>query len=163
MPDGVGTGPCGGASFAPLPAGREGGLLRHRDRVVDHTAAANVSAPTRWWLDLTDAGGGGMVVKPLDVIAKGRRFFVQPALKVRGREYLRIIYGPDYLAPEHAVRLKHRAVGAKPPGLAARASSASVSKDWSGSPRAAPLREIHECVFAVLAASKANRSSTRGL
>jgi protein phosphatase len=36
-----------------------------------------------------------MVVKPPEHIAHGPRGLVQPALKCRGREYLRIIYGPD--------------------------------------------------------------------
>ena len=58
-------------------------------------------------------GREGMVVKPLDFIAKGRRGFVQPAIKCRGPEYLRIIYGPEYLLPENLTRLRSRAVGAK--------------------------------------------------
>jgi protein phosphatase len=118
-------------------------------RVVDLADAAAVSAATQWWLDLTSAGGEGMVVKPLDVLAKGRRFFVQPALKVRGREYLRIIYGPDYLSPEHLTRLKRRAVGAKR-GLAGREFGLGL-EGLERFTRGAPLREVHECAFAVLA------------
>ncbi len=118
-------------------------------RVVDLTDASQVEAATRWWFDLTAGGGEGMVVKPLEVIAKGRRFFAQPALKVRGREYLRIIYGPDYLAPEHLARLKHRAVGAKR-GLAAREFALGL-EGLERFARGAPLRAVHECVFAVLA------------
>jgi protein phosphatase len=118
-------------------------------RVVDLADPAQVGAATRWWLDLTDAGGEGMVVKPLDVIAQGRRFFVQPALKVRGREYLRIIYGPDYLSPEHLMRLKHRAVGAKR-GLAAREFGLGL-EGLERFARGAPASAVHECVFAVLA------------
>jgi protein phosphatase len=124
-------------------------LLATPFRVIDLADSAQVDAATQWWLDLTNAGGEGMVVKPLDVIAKGRRFFVQPALKVRGREYLRIIYGPDYLAPEHLLRLKHRAVGAKR-GLAAREFALGLEA-LERFARGAPLREVHECVFAVLA------------
>lgn len=118
-------------------------------RVVDLADAAQADAATRWWLDLTAAGGEGTVVKPLEVIAKGRRFFVQPALKVRGREYLRIIYGPDYLAPEHLSRLKHRAVGAKR-GLAAREFALGL-EGLERFARGEPLRAVHECAFAVLA------------
>jgi protein phosphatase len=68
---------------------------------------------------------------------------------VRGREYLRIIYGPDYLAPEHLSRLKSRAVGAKR-GLAAREFGLGL-EGLERFARCAPLREVHECVFAVLA------------
>lgn len=124
-------------------------LLATPFRVVDLTDAAQVDAATRWWLDLTESGGEGMVVKPLSPISQGRRFYAQPALKVRGREYLRIIYGPDYLAPEHLTRLKHRAVGAKR-GLAAREFALGL-EGLERFARGAPLRQVHECVFAVLA------------
>ncbi len=117
--------------------------------MVDLADAGEVESATQWWLDLTNAGDEGMVVKPLEVLTKGRRFFVQPALKVRGREYLRIIYGPDYLAAEHLSRLKHRAVGAKR-GLAAREFGLGL-EGLERFARSAPLREVHECVFAVLA------------
>lgn len=124
-------------------------LLATPFRLVDLADAAQVEAATRWWLDVTDAGGEGMVVKPLEPLTQGRRFFVQPALKVRGREYLRIIYGPDYLAPEHLTRLKHRAVGAKR-GLAAREFGLGL-EGLERFARSAALRDVHECVFAVLA------------
>jgi hypothetical protein len=124
-------------------------LLATPYRVVDLADAAQVEAAARWWLDLTGAGGEGMVVKPLEVIAQGRRFFAQPALKVRGREYLRIIYGPDYLAPENLSRLKRRSVGAKR-GLAAREFALGL-EGLERLARGASLREVHECAFAVLA------------
>jgi len=127
-----------------------GGLmLATPHRVVDLTDAAQVEAATRWWLDLTEAGGEGMVVKPLEVIAQGRRFFAQPALKVRGREYLRIIYGPDYLLPEHLVRLKHRAVGSKR-GLAAREFALGL-EGLERFARNEHASAVHQCAFAVLA------------
>ena len=50
---------------------------------------------TEWWNELTNQGGEGMVVKPLSFVARGQRGLAQPALKCRGREYLRIIYGPE--------------------------------------------------------------------
>jgi protein phosphatase len=118
-------------------------------RVVDLTNPVEVEAATHWWAELTEAGGEGMVVKPSEVLTKGRRFFVQPALKVRGREYLRIIYGPDYLAPENLARLKHRAVGAKR-GLSAREFGLGL-EGLERFTRSALLREVHECAFAVLA------------
>ena len=124
-------------------------LLATPFRVVDLADAAQVEGATHWWLDLTNAGGEGMVVKPLEPLTNGRRFFVQPALKVRGREYLRIIYGPDYLMPENLSRLKRRAVGAKR-GLAAREFGLGL-EGLERFARCASLREVHECVFAVLA------------
>jgi protein phosphatase len=143
-------------SFSPSPPGGGGRgvgssslLLATPFRVVDLADSAQVEDATKWWLDLTDAGGEGMVVKPLDTLTQGRRFFAQPALKVRGREYLRIIYGPDYLASEHLTRLKRRAVGAKR-GLAAREFALGLEA-LERFARGAPLREVHECVFAVLA------------
>jgi protein phosphatase len=118
--------------------------------VVDLTDPTQVESATRWWLDLTEAGGEGMVVKPFDGLVKGRRgFYAQPALKVRGREYLRIIYGPDYLAPENLDRLRRRAVGAKR-GLAMR-EFALGAEGLDRFARGLPLRAIHECTFAVLA------------
>ena len=69
-------------------------------RVVDTTDGESELAGDGWWSQLTAAGGEGMVVKPLDFVAPGRRGLVQPALKMRGREYLRIVYGPEYTAPE---------------------------------------------------------------
>ncbi|MCI0700299.1 MAG: metallophosphoesterase, partial [Planctomycetia bacterium] len=136
----------GGAS---PPGEGSSSLLPTPFRVVDLTDSAQVESATQWWLELTGADGEGMVVKPLEVLAKGRRFFVQPALKVRGREYLRIIYGPDYLATEHLSRLKHRAVGAKR-GLAAREFALGL-EGLERFARGGALREVHECVFAVLA------------
>jgi hypothetical protein len=126
-----------------------GSLVTTPAQIVDLSDPAQLEATTRWWLDLTAAGGEGMVVKPFDVLARGRRFFVQPALKVRGREYLRIIYGPDYLMPENLSRLKHRAVGSKR-GLAAREFGLGL-EGLERFVRRMPLRQVHECTFAVLA------------
>ena len=77
-------------------------------------------AAVAWWEELTDAGGEGMVVKPLDFVARGRRGLVQPAVKCRGREYLRIIYGPEYTEPENLERLRQRGLGAQALARAAR-------------------------------------------
>ncbi|MDB5307347.1 MAG: polynucleotide kinasephosphatase [Gemmataceae bacterium] len=119
-------------------------------RVVDLADPVQVEAATRWWVELTESGGEGMVVKPFDGLVRGRRGgYAQPALKVRGREYLRIIYGPDYLAPEHLSRLKRRGVGAKR-GLAMR-EFALGAEGLDRFARGLPLRAVHECAFAVLA------------
>jgi protein phosphatase len=90
-----------------------------------------------------------MVVKPLDFVARGRRGLVQPAIKVRGREYLRIIYGPEYTAPEHLTRLRRRALGAKR-SLALRELALGI-EGLERFTRREPLRRVHECVFSVLA------------
>ena len=98
---------------------------------------------------MTETGGEGMVVKPAANHVKGSRGLVQPGLKVRGREYLRIIYGPDYTRPENLDRLRQRHLGRKR-GLAQREYALGLE----GLQRLAhgePLWRMHECVFAVLA------------
>lgn len=102
-----------------------------------------------WWRTLTLAGGEGMVVKPLDFIIKGRRGYAQPAVKCRGPEYLRIIYGPEYLMPENLERLRSRGLGAKR-SLASREFALGVEA-LERFVRKEPLRRTHECVFGVLA------------
>ena len=54
-----------------------------------------------------------MVVKPRAFIVRGHKGLVQPAVKCRGPEYLRIVYGPEYDAPEHLARLRSRGLGRK--------------------------------------------------
>jgi protein phosphatase len=102
-----------------------------------------------WWEALTARGGEGMVVKPMSYIARGEKGLIQPALKVRGREYLRIIYGPEYDAPENLERLKKRGLGGKR-ALALREFALGIEALERFVARA-PLRRVHECVFAVLA------------
>jgi protein phosphatase len=90
-----------------------------------------------------------MVVKPLDFVVRGRRGLVQPAVKCRGLEYLRIIYGPEYAAPEHLDRLRARGLGRKR-SLALREFALGI-ESLERFVRQAPLRRVHECVFVVLA------------
>ena len=90
-----------------------------------------------------------MVVKPLDFICKGKNRLVQPAVKCRGPEYLRIIYGPEYLLPENLERLRARGVGAKR-SLASREFALGI-ESLERFIRREPLRRTHECVFGVLA------------
>ena len=125
------------------------GLLRATPyRVVDLADPAAIESATQWWADLTAAGGEGMVVKPYDFIPAGKTL-VQPALKCRGREYLRLIYGPDYLLPGHLERLRQRAVKAKR-NLALREFALGV-EGLERFVAGQPLRRVHQCVFAVLA------------
>lgn len=117
--------------------------------LVDTTDAGSQDAATRWWFDLTERGSEGMVVKPLDFVVKGSRGLVQPAVKCRGREYLRIIYGPEYDAPPYLDRLRSRGLGLKR-SLAAREFALGVEA-LERFVRREPLRRVHECVFAILA------------
>ncbi len=98
---------------------------------------------------MTERGGEGLVVKPLDFIAKGKKGLLQPAVKCRGREYLRIIYGPDYTSEDNLSRLRNRGLGAKR-SLALREFALGVEA-LERFVRREPLRSVHECVFGVLA------------
>ena len=125
-------------------------LLATPFRVVDLDQEESVAAGVAWWAELTGRGGEGMVVKPADFVARNARGrLVQPALKCRGREYLRIIYGPEYTAPEHLERLRARGVGAKR-ALAAREFALGLEA-LERFVAHEPLRRVHECVFGVLA------------
>jgi protein phosphatase len=110
---------------------------------------ASEAAGIAWWAALTGRGGEGMVVKPHDFIMRGPRGLAQPAVKCRGPEYLRIIYGPEYSAPANLERLRRRGLGAKR-ALALREFALGVEA-LERFVRKEPLRHIHECVFAVLA------------
>ena len=90
-----------------------------------------------------------MVVKPSQFVAHGPRGLVQPAVKVRGREYLRIIYGPEYTRPEHLTRLRKRGLATKR-SLALREFTLGLEA-LDRFVRQEPLRRVHECVFGVLA------------
>jgi protein phosphatase len=119
-------------------------------RVVDTTDAVAVAAGVAWWEELTARGGEGMVVKPLAFVpARGAKRPVQPAMKVRGPEYLRIIYGPEYTLSENLDRLRQRGLAGKR-GLAHREFALGV-EGLERFVRKEPLRRVHECVFGVLA------------
>lgn len=114
-----------------------------RHRVVDLASADDREAATRWWLELTEAGGEGMVVKPAGEPPPR----VQPGIKVRGREYLRIVYGPDYTGALDVLRRRHlgrkRQLALREHGLGLDALTAFVG--------GGPLWRVHQAVFAVLA------------
>ncbi|MBZ5525250.1 MAG: polynucleotide kinase-phosphatase [Acidobacteriia bacterium] len=116
---------------------------------VDLADSASQADGCRWWEELTGAGGEGMVVKPLDFTASSARGLIQPAVKCRGREYLRIIYGPEYTASENLERLRARGLAGKR-SLALREFALGVEALQRFINRE-PLRRVHECVFAVLA------------
>ncbi|MEV0644781.1 polynucleotide kinase-phosphatase [Phytomonospora sp. NPDC050363] len=108
-----------------------------------------VEAATDWWLELTAAGGEGMVVKPWDGLVRNGRRIAQPGVKCRGREYLRIIYGPDYTRPEHLERLRNRHLGRKR-GLAIRENALGMEA-LDRLAAGEPLWRVHELVFGILA------------
>jgi protein phosphatase len=124
-------------------------LLATDHRLVDVTDAASLAEGVAWWTELTGRGGEGMVVKPVDFIVRGKRGLVQPAVKCRGKDYLRIIYGPDYTAEENLTRLRSRFLGRK--RSLALGEFALGIEGLERFVRREPLRRVHECVFGVLA------------
>lgn len=132
-----------------LASGGSHVLMATRSLLVDVTDPQSEEAGQQWWEELTSAGGEGIVVKPLAGIVRGRRGLVQPGMKVRGPEYLRIIYGPEYTAPEHLERLRERNLGHKR-SLAAREFALGIEA-LERFVRKEPLYRVHECVFGVLA------------
>lgn len=152
-----------GRSLAALPHDEQLSLL---DRLVEHDTTGllqttrrlyvdpadpeSVRAGVDWWLEMTGRGGEGMVVKPLAALARdeeGR--LVQPGIKCRGREYLRIIYGPEYTRPDNLTRLRGRFLNHKR-SLAIREyvlGLESLDRLAEGE----PLWRVHEAVFGVLA------------
>lgn len=118
-------------------------------KIVELTNSESQASATRWWEELTEKGGEGMVVKPMDFVSKGSRGIIQPALKCRGKEYLRIIYGPEYSVPQNLERLKERGLSTKR-SLALREFALGI-EGLERFVRQEPLRRVHECVFGVLA------------
>jgi protein phosphatase len=118
-----------------------------------HTAklddVAAINDIVSWWESMTSKGGEGMVVKPLDFAAHGKRGLIQPAIKCRGSEYLRIIYGPEYSRLEHLERLRERGLSTKR-SMALREFALGI-ESLERFVKREPLRRVHECVFGVLA------------
>jgi protein phosphatase len=124
-------------------------LHPNRFREVDLSEASSVASAVDWWEEMTAAGWEGMVVKPWEFTVQGSRGIIQPAIKCRGREYLRIIYGPEYTRPEHLQRLRQRALRGKR-SLAIREfllGAEGIARFVRGE----PIGRVHPCVFGVLA------------
>jgi protein phosphatase len=117
--------------------------------IIDVTDSKSEAEGIHWWEELTGRGGEGMVVKPYEFISKGKRGLIQPAVKCRGREYLRIIYGPEYTASENLERLRARGLSTKR-SLALREFALGI-ESLERFVRKEPLRRVHEAVFGVLA------------
>ncbi|MFE2358038.1 hypothetical protein [Streptomyces parvulus] len=152
-----------GRSLASLP---HDGQLALIDRLVEHDTTGllhttrrlyvdtgdpeSVRAGVDWWLEMTGRGGEGMVVKPVGALVRdpaGR--LVQPGIKCRGREYLRIIYGPEYTRPDNLARLRGRFLGHKR-SLAVREYALGLEA-LDRLADGEPLWRVHEAVFGVLA------------
>jgi protein phosphatase len=130
--------------------GADPGWLQQTARlIVDVTDPADEARGIAWWEQLTAGGGEGMVVKPMSFVARGRKGIVQPGIKCRGPEYLRIIYGPEYLDPTQIERLRSRSLGRKR-SLAVREFGLGIEA-LDRFVRREPLYRVHECVFGVLA------------
>jgi protein phosphatase len=117
--------------------------------LVDLLDEDSMAAGVAWWETLTESGGEGMVVKPLDFIAMKGKELLQPAVKCRGREYLRIIYGPEYTLGANIERLKKRSLRKKRD--LALCEFALGMESLERFTRKEPLYRVHECVFGILA------------
>ncbi|MEV5797481.1 polynucleotide kinase-phosphatase [Streptomyces collinus] len=152
-----------GRSLAALPHDEQLALL---DRLVEHDGTGllqttrrlyvdtgdpeSVRAGVDWWLEMTGRGGEGMVVKPLGALVRdGKGRLVQPGIKCRGREYLRIIYGPEYTRPDNLARLRQRFLNHKR-SLAIREYALGLEA-LDRLADGEPLWRVHEAVFGVLA------------
>lgn len=118
-------------------------------KVIETNNKESIKEAIDWWTEMTEKGGEGMVVKSFDFISYGKEGLLQPAVKCRGSEYLRIIYGPEYDLPENMLRLKNRGLSRKR-SLALREFALGV-EGLERFVRKEPLRRIHESVFGVLA------------
>jgi protein phosphatase len=117
---------------------------------IDLYDESNIAEGVKWWLDATASGSEGIVVKPLDFAARDSRGkLLQPAVKCRGREYLRIIYGPEYMDGNHPERLKKRSLHQK--RRLALAEFALGMESLERFVKREPLYRVHESVFAILA------------
>ncbi|MFG3295365.1 polynucleotide kinase-phosphatase [Streptomyces sp. NPDC048179] len=152
-----------GRSLAALP---HDGQLALLDRLVEHDPSGLLQTTRRlyvdtgdpesvrggvdWWLEMTGRGGEGMVVKPLGAVVRDREGrLVQPGIKCRGREYLRIIYGPEYTRPDNLARLRNRFLNHKR-SLAIREYALGLEA-LDRLADGEPLWRVHEAVFGVLA------------
>lgn len=124
-------------------------LLMTQYRFVDLHDEKAVQQAIDWWFELAAKGGEGMVVKPVQFTASNAKGLIQPGIKCRTREYLRIIYGPEYTAPENLERLKNRGLGKKR-SMAAREYALGYEALQLFT-QGAPLHKVHEAVFGVLA------------
>jgi protein phosphatase len=124
-------------------------LKKTNYKIIDTSNMDACLEVINWWEEITSNGGEGMVVKPLEFTSVGNKGLIQPGIKCRGREYLRIIYGAEYTTSENIKLLKNRRLDKKRSlalreyALGYEALSRFVAKE--------PLYKVHEAVFGVLA------------
>lgn len=140
--------------LAQVARASDGMIIATRHSRVDVNDAVECDTVTRWWMSHTESGGEGMVVKPLDYLTEGGLDggdlrLVQPAVKCRGREYLRIIYSPEYDLEHNLSRLRERGLKRKR-WLAIQELALGLEGLYRFIDRE-PLQRVHECSFAVLA------------
>jgi protein phosphatase len=137
-------------TLARLCEADDTGLLRKTPyRIVHLQDTEACKDAVQWWQDRTAQGSEGMVIKPLHFIEHRNKTFLQPALKCRGPQYLRIVYGPEYSAEIHLQRLRERSLSQKR-SLALREFALGI-EGLQRFVEYQPLRHVHECVFGVLA------------
>ncbi|SHF29897.1 polynucleotide 3'-phosphatase /polynucleotide 5'-hydroxyl-kinase /polynucleotide 2',3'-cyclic phosphate phosphodiesterase [Seinonella peptonophila] len=124
-------------------------LMTTATRIVHLQNEEEVNEAIQWWIKQTEQGGEGMVVKPEQFLVRGEKGLIQPAIKCRGQEYLRIIYGPEYNAPHNLERLRKRGLKKKR-SLAVREFALGL-ESLNRFVEREPLYRVHECVFAILA------------
>ena len=124
-------------------------LKKTNYRTINLNDEDNCLQVMSWWESMTSEGGEGMVMKPYNFTVQGKKGLVQPGVKCRGPEYLRIIYGPEYLRPENLERLRKRGLGKKR-NLALQEYALGY-EGLSRFVKGNPLHKVHECVFSVLA------------
>jgi protein phosphatase len=136
-------------TIAKYMTGRDIIFMATDHLAVDLLDENSVAKAINWWEQYTGSGGEGMVVKPFDFIASKGGEILQPAVKCRGREYLRIIYGPEYLLSGNLERLKKRGLGKKRNlALHEFALGMEALERFTANE---PLHRVHECVFGILA------------
>lgn len=77
-----------------------------RSEVLDLQDHDHRRSLVAWWQELSEAGAPGIIVKPVTLELFVNHEYLQPAMKVRGREALRMVYGPFYT--EHDLLAHHR-------------------------------------------------------
>ena len=122
------------------------GFLLHKHPEHVHTREFPSGNATVFYPEATEESCTAAVLLDVDPVGMVR---LQPAVKCRGREYLRIIYGPEYTLPEHLERLRERGVSGKR-SLALREFALGI-EGLERFVQREPLRRVHECVFGVLA------------
>lgn len=107
-----------------------------------------------WWQTLTDSGKEGLVLKYDDPMVWSNTKYPQQMLKVRGLDYLRIIYGPQYLEKDILAQLRaERKIDGKMRLAYQQAllGTEALTRFEEGR----PFEEWHEMILGILAADRA--------